>query len=46
MRVEGSSSVSISINVGTFRAPVEPQYEIANDAMKRTKPPRCHADFA
>jgi hypothetical protein len=41
MRVEGSSSVSISINVGTFRAPVEPQYEIASDAMKTTRLLRC-----
>ena len=34
MRVEGSSSFSISINVGTARAPVENQYQSASEAVE------------
>jgi hypothetical protein len=42
MRVDGSSSWSIAINVGTARAPVESQYQSARRAMNRTRPSRCN----
>jgi hypothetical protein len=41
MRVDGSSSWSISIHVGTARAPVESQYHRPSRPRKRTSPSRC-----